>query len=103
MRKAMGRSVEAVESAVAQTLDTITAQECANYLTNAGYRSAYMRNTLVCQADKAIDDVRKHVIFLHATQLGGWLSCRGQPQVKACVAALFLSLADAQVRAGVCE
>jgi len=40
MRKAMGRSVESVETAVAQTLDTITAQECANYLANAGYRSS---------------------------------------------------------------
>ena len=39
MRKAMGRSVEAVESAVAKTLDTITPQECANYLANAGYKS----------------------------------------------------------------
>src|ERR1700732_2562987 len=40
MRKAMGRSVESVETAVAQTLDTITAKECANYLANAGYRSS---------------------------------------------------------------
>jgi len=40
MRKAMGRSVESVETAVAKTLDTITAQECANYLANAGYRSS---------------------------------------------------------------
>jgi transposase len=39
MRKAMGRSVEAVESAVAKTLDTITPRECANYLANAGYKS----------------------------------------------------------------
>jgi len=39
MRKATGRSVEAVESAVAKTLDTITPQECANYLANAGYKS----------------------------------------------------------------
>jgi hypothetical protein len=39
LRKAMGRSVEAVESAVAKTLDTITPQECANYLANAGYKS----------------------------------------------------------------
>jgi transposase len=39
MRKAMGRSVEAVESAVAETLDTITPQECTNYLANAGYKS----------------------------------------------------------------
>ena len=38
--KAMGRSVESVETAVAKTLDTITAQECANYLANAGYRSS---------------------------------------------------------------
>jgi len=37
---AMGRSVESVETAVAKTLDTITAQECANYLANAGYRSS---------------------------------------------------------------
>ena len=39
MRKAMGRTVEAVESAVAETLDTITPQECSNYLANAGYKS----------------------------------------------------------------
>ncbi|MGH6853710.1 MAG: IS630 family transposase, partial [Methylocella sp.] len=39
MRKAMGRSVEAVERAVAETLDTITPRECANYLANAGYKS----------------------------------------------------------------
>jgi hypothetical protein len=35
----MRRSVEAVECAVADTLDTITPQECANYLVNAGYKS----------------------------------------------------------------
>jgi transposase len=39
MRKAMGRSVEAVEKAVAATLDTITPRECRNYLVNAGYAS----------------------------------------------------------------
>jgi transposase len=39
MRKAMGRSVEAVENAVAEALDTITPQECSNYLVNAGYKS----------------------------------------------------------------
>ena len=39
MRKAMRRSVAAVECAVADTLDTITPQECANYLANAGYKS----------------------------------------------------------------
>ena len=39
MRKAMGRTVEAVESAVAKTIDTITPQECANYLANAEYQS----------------------------------------------------------------
>jgi transposase len=39
MRRAMGRSVEAVERAVAETLDTITPQECASYLANAGYKS----------------------------------------------------------------
>jgi transposase len=39
VRKAMGRSVEAVERAVAKTLDTITPQECANYLANSGYKS----------------------------------------------------------------
>jgi hypothetical protein len=39
MRKAMRRSVEAVESAVADTLDTITPQECSNYLANAGDKS----------------------------------------------------------------
>jgi len=40
MRKAMGRSVEAVESAVATTLDAFPPQECANYLANAGYKSS---------------------------------------------------------------
>jgi hypothetical protein len=35
----MRRSVEAVESAVADSLDAIKPQECANYLANAGYKS----------------------------------------------------------------
>lgn len=39
-RKAMGRSVEAVERAVAETLDTITPRECANHRANAGYKSS---------------------------------------------------------------
>ena len=39
IKQAMGRSVEAVEKAVAATLDTITPRECRNYLANAGYGS----------------------------------------------------------------
>lgn len=40
LRKAMGRSVEAVEAAIAKVLPQLTKQECQNYITNAGYASA---------------------------------------------------------------
>jgi putative transposase len=39
LRKAMGRSVEAVEQAIAKVLPTISKQECNNYIVNAGYAS----------------------------------------------------------------
>ena len=39
LRKAMGRSVEAVEQAIANVLPKITKQECQNYIVNAGYAS----------------------------------------------------------------
>ena len=39
LRKAMGRSVEAVEEAIANVLPEITKQECQNYIVNAGYAS----------------------------------------------------------------
>jgi transposase len=39
MRKAMGRTVEAVHDTLAQILQTIPPDECANYLANAGYKS----------------------------------------------------------------
>jgi putative transposase len=37
LRKAMGRSVEAVEQAIAKVLPTFSKQECENYIVNAGY------------------------------------------------------------------
>jgi transposase len=37
LRKAAARTVEAVIAAIGQLLGTYTAQECANYFTNAGY------------------------------------------------------------------
>ena len=40
LRKAAKRTVEAVSSAIADILDTVTADECRNYLENAGYGSA---------------------------------------------------------------
>lgn len=40
MRKAMGRSVEAVEKAIANLLPTISKTECNNYIVNAGYASS---------------------------------------------------------------
>ena len=40
LRKAMGRSVEAIEEAIANVLPEITKQECQNYIVNAGYASA---------------------------------------------------------------
>jgi putative transposase len=40
LRKAMGRSVEAIEEAIANVLPEITKQECQNYIVNAGYESA---------------------------------------------------------------
>jgi putative transposase len=40
LRKAMGRSIEAVEQAIANVLPQITKQECQNYIVNAGYASA---------------------------------------------------------------
>ena len=39
LRKAMGRSVEAIEEAIANVLPKITKQECQNYIVNAGYAS----------------------------------------------------------------
>ena len=39
LRKAMGRSIEAVEEAIAKILPEITKQECQNYIANAGYAS----------------------------------------------------------------
>ena len=39
LRKAMGRSIEAVEEAIANTLPEITKQECQAYIVNAGYAS----------------------------------------------------------------
>jgi transposase len=40
LRKAAGRSVDAVCNAIGQTLDTVTAIECRNYFANAGYEPA---------------------------------------------------------------
>lgn len=37
LRKAAARTADAVYAAVAELLDAFTSQECANYLTNAGY------------------------------------------------------------------
>jgi transposase len=39
MRKAMGRTVEAVHAALATALETVRPSECRNYLANAGYKS----------------------------------------------------------------
>ena len=39
LRKAMGRSIEAVEEAIAKILPEITEQECKNYIAKAGYAS----------------------------------------------------------------
>ncbi|PSJ58003.1 IS630 family transposase [Kumtagia ephedrae] len=39
MRKAMGRTVDAVHDALTETLETIPPSECQNYLANAGYKS----------------------------------------------------------------
>ena len=38
LRNAAARSLEALVAAVGQLLETYTAQECANYFANAGYR-----------------------------------------------------------------
>lgn len=40
LRKAMGRSIQAIEAAIAKAIKAIAKQECRNYLTNAGYASA---------------------------------------------------------------
>jgi putative transposase len=40
LRKAVGRTVDAVSTAIADILDTVAPQECRNYLINAGYGSA---------------------------------------------------------------
>ena len=37
LRKAAKRTVEAVSNAIAEILDDVTADECANYFANAGY------------------------------------------------------------------
>ena len=39
MRKAMGRTVEAVQDALKIILEAIPKNECANYIANAGYKS----------------------------------------------------------------
>jgi transposase len=39
MRKAMGRTIDAVHDALAEVLDAIKPGECQNYLANAGYKS----------------------------------------------------------------
>ena len=39
LRKAMGRSVEAIDAAIAKTITAISKRQCQNYLTNAGYAS----------------------------------------------------------------
>ena len=39
LRKAIGRSVEAIETAIAKAISSISSQECQNYLVNAGYAS----------------------------------------------------------------
>lgn len=39
MRLAMGRTVQAVQDALAQIIDTISPQECKNYFSHAGYGS----------------------------------------------------------------
>ena len=39
MRKAMGRTVEAVHDALKLILEAIPKHECANYIANAGYKS----------------------------------------------------------------
>ena len=41
LRKANARTVEAVEKAIAELLDSYTKEECANYLVNSGYASTY--------------------------------------------------------------
>jgi transposase len=38
LRKAAGRTVEAVCAAIGQILQTFTSEECANYFTNSGYK-----------------------------------------------------------------
>jgi transposase len=38
LRKAAARTIETLVAAVGQLLDVYTAQECANYFANAGYR-----------------------------------------------------------------
>ena len=39
MRKAMGRTVPAVQEALKVTLEAVSARECGKYLENAGYKS----------------------------------------------------------------
>ena len=38
LRKAAARTVDAVCASIVETLQTVTPQECANYLQNSGYR-----------------------------------------------------------------
>jgi putative transposase len=47
LRNTMGRSVEAVEEAIAKILPTISKQECQNYLASAGYAPAQIDHALV--------------------------------------------------------
>lgn len=39
LRKAMGRTISAVEAAIAEVIPTISPTECRNYFLNAGYAS----------------------------------------------------------------
>jgi transposase len=47
LREAAARTIDSVTSTIAAILDLFSRQECANYLTNAGYAS--------CRGDQAPD------------------------------------------------
>ena len=46
LRKKAARTVNAIQGAIGELLDSFTPQECANYLTNAGYASNEKQNAL---------------------------------------------------------
>ena len=61
MRAAMARSVDAVHDAVANALDAVTPNECANYFVNSGYAPTYMQTARArAQCAESVPRLHRH-------------------------------------------